>query len=387
MALSLYIHIPFCKSKCPYCDFTSGFKPEGEFFQDYPGLLIRELELAAEQTSGEKINTIYFGGGTPSLLSPKQLFSILNTIHQFFQLNSIETTLEANPENVTKANAKAWKEMGFDRISLGFQSMEEKVLELLGRRNTPKDNLQAFEILQKAGFENITVDWMASVRGENPDFTLKEILKLEPSHISVYQFTVEEKTLFHQKTAKGEYLPLSDADQMENYWKIADALKDAGYIHYEISNFAKSALTIGKHNKNYWDYGNYLSAGIGAAGFLWDSGRKTGRRWMNEILPKVYQAKIRQGFPPVGPAEDIDLRTAVRESIMLGLRKLEGINTADFKRVFGHEFYSVLPKGKLAKFNDFIFFNDAELRLTRKGIGVANAVIRELWDIINLSGK
>jgi oxygen-independent coproporphyrinogen III oxidase len=381
MAKSLYIHIPFCKSKCVYCDFTSGFRPEGHYFDNYTDYLIKELKLIKKSWPvDDSIRTVYLGGGTPSLLGLKDLEKLMNYIQYTFRVDSLETTLEANPEDVTAEMAAAWLSMGFNRVSLGFQSMENNILGLLGRRNTCRNNLESFEILRKAGFWNISVDWIASVRGENIDIDLEEILKLGPEHISVYQLTIEDKTLLSQKVKKKEYVPVNDEESVDIYWKIADGLGKHGYSRYEVSNYAKGPEYFSRHNLNYWDYGEYIGAGVGAAGFLFgDSGKAIRTRYSNTGTIKEYFKSLDDGSLPIELEEEISRDAAVREFIMLSLRKTDGLDFKLFNGLFQSDFFEIIDREKLEKLSGFLEITGESIRVTREGLNVLNRIIQEVW--------
>jgi oxygen-independent coproporphyrinogen III oxidase len=382
MPKSLYIHIPFCRSKCIYCDFTSGFKPEGPYFENYTGYLKKELELIKTQLSADyAIQTIYLGGGTPSLLGLKELENLMDYINKSFLVKSLETTIEANPEDVTAGKAEAWFAMGFNRVSLGFQSMENNILQFLGRRNTRKHNLESMDILREAGFRNISVDWIASIRGEDYAENLAEILRLKPEHISVYQLSIEDKTLLAQKVKKKDYVPVKDEESVENYWRINEDLSENGYTRYEVSNYAKGPEFESRHNLNYWDYGEYIGAGVGAAGFLYDD-KNYGKRYSDFRTPKEYFSHLDSGLLPVEFEEEISLDNAVREFVMLSLRKTAGLDFKRFRELFREDLFSLIARDKLSGLSAFLEVTDTSLRLTHEGLNVMNRVIQELWQLL-----
>lgn len=381
MALSLYIHIPFCSSKCVYCDFTSGYKPEEKLVRDYCAAVSRELEVFTGQYPGKtSLTTVYIGGGTPSLLDTECLNGLFGTIAKNCSGSRIETTLEANPGDVTPEKARNWMNNGIDRVSLGVQSMDDRILKVLGRRNTPEQNRRAMDVLRKEGFKNISVDWIAGVRGEDLKKNTREMLILGPEHFSVYQLSVEERTLLHQRVKQEQYEPLNDGESVESYWKSAEALTEAGYERYEISNFAKSAAFYSRHNLNYWDRGEYIGIGLGASGFIRDDASAGGMRWTNHTSFRDYFSALERMELPVGYLEKPDERTAMREFIMLGLRKTKGVRFSDFHRYFGRHLFSVIDQNKTLELNEFIQQDGEGLRLTRAGVNVSDRVIRLLWE-------
>jgi oxygen-independent coproporphyrinogen III oxidase len=381
--LSLYVHVPFCSSKCPYCDFTSGYRPDPEAVARYTAALCRELEIsAAEHPEKTSLSTVYFGGGTPSLLPLPELEMVLDAVRKNHSFHSpVETTLEANPDDVTAEKADAWKKMGFDRISLGVQSMEDEILEFLGRRNTASQNRKAVEILRKSGIKNISVDWICGIRGERNEVNMEKMFSLRPDHFSVYQLTVEEKTLLHRKTKTGEYEPLTDEEMLRSFWEIAGVLEQNGYSRYEISNFALNGFES-RHNRNYWDYGEYVGAGLGASGFLRGGPASFGKRWTNYATFREYYSSLEKGDLPAGFTENVSRETAYREFVMLGLRKTEGIRYRDFYSVFGRDFFSIFDEKKIRSLVETVLVDEKGLRLTKRGVDVSNRVIRDFWDAI-----
>lgn len=380
MSLSLYVHIPFCASKCVYCDFPSGYKPEPELVGKYVAALCREMEIfSAEHPDKNALTTVYIGGGTPSLLDEAGIKSLMESVRRNFSFRSVETTIEANPDDVTAEKAAHWKDAGFDRVSLGVQSMEPGILKLLGRRNSPEQNLKAFGILKDAGFKNVSADWICGIRGENNDTNIPAMMNLRPAHFSVYHLTLEEKTLLHARAGKGEYVPLNGGEVLDGFWRIAGELENAGFRRYEISNFALPGFES-RHNLNYWNYGEYIGIGLGASGFLRGTGGVFGRRWTNHATFRDYFSSLENGGLPSGFAENLGLETAFREFVMLGLRKADGIRYHDFFACFGREFHSVFREEKIRAMADTLTADGAGVRLTKRGVEVSNRVIRDVWE-------
>jgi len=366
--LSIYVHIPFCRRKCPYCSFTSGFKPSESSIRLYIEALCSEIDLFKKlHGSSDPVQSVYIGGGTPSLLPEAGLKILLDKLKSEFLLLNLENTIEANPEDITPEIAAFWKGNGINRVSLGFQSMEDNVLKLLGRCNEVLSNILAIETLRKAGFDNISIDLIACVRGENAVKNIRSVLDFNPAHISVYQLSIEDKTRLFADAASGKYRPLSDAVSLDHYRMIRHALWAAGYIHYEISNFALKEKYLSIHNMNYWNGGRYLGFGAGASGYF------EGIRWTNTASLKNYPLIISSGRLPRDFSEVIDKETAAREFIMLGLRKSAGIKEESFDALVNRITLS------LAR---FLKRENGHVCLTERGFEVSNRVITELWELI-----
>jgi len=261
--LSLYIHFPWCVAKCPYCDFNSHVH-RGELPQKhYIDLLIGELQQDAKRFDGREIQTIFMGGGTPSLFAPEMIALLLKNIHRLWPVASgAEITLEANPGAVERGSFRGYREAGINRISMGAQSFDPAMLKRLGRIHSPNDTHQAVADLCQAGFDNFNCDLMNQLPGQTVDqaqVDLKTLIELNPNHISLYELTIEPNTVF----AKFPPPPLSDAVSEQIHETSLALLKEAGYRQYEVSAFAKPACE-GRHNLNYWEFGDYLGIGAGA---------------------------------------------------------------------------------------------------------------------------
>lgn len=372
---SLYIHIPFCQSKCFYCDFASGIPPRADAIDAYIDAIVRELS----RYERHKLDTVYLGGGTPSLLPPRAMEKLCGAIRDKFDTGSvIEWTIEANPNDVTPELARVWKDCGANRASLGIQNMNPGVLKFLGRRNTPEDNVRAVDNLRAAGFDNVSVDWILSIDGR--DSGMKEFIGcFEPEHVSAYILSVEEGTPLRELVRAGKFSPQDDEESLRQYREAIDFLASAGYIHYEVSNFARGGKFRSRHNSHYWDYGEYLGAGMAAAGFR-----------LNEPGAESF-ARRRTNTPDFGKylagevahSEDIDLVTAKREFVMLGLRKLEGFAAEDYERLFGEGSFFIRGEGDVpGNLKKFLTFDEARLKTTRAGVEILNTVIGELWELI-----
>ena len=374
----LYIHIPFCLSKCPYCDFVSGIEPEPSLVDSYIRTLRKELSLYKDA----EISTIYIGGGTPSLLKAKHLDMLFNKINTVFVVDkTAEITIEANPGDINKTIAAAWKTLGINRISLGLQSMDDKILRFLGRRNTVSDNIRAFGILQETGFDNISADFILSVRGADLDTELQALLALNPSHISAYNLTIEEGTLLYELERRRDYIPLTDEEYIANYARCSEILNQAGFIRYEISNFAREKKFYSRHNLNYWNYDDYIGAGLSASGFIsipdYDPVRYT-----NFSDFKSYARKIRNTEFPYKFSEKILPYVAGREFVMLGLRKTDGFSLDEFKQRFGVSLFDLINRKDFDKMSEFIAEDNGYILLTPDGINIADSIIISIWELM-----
>ncbi len=340
--VGVYVHCPFCVSKCPYCDFRSvvdGSIPEARYTRCLGSELAAIVEKEGLHLRGRPLESIYLGGGTPSLFSPEAIASIINPIkNTFIPMEGIEVTLEVNPESAAYSKLEAFRASGVNRLSIGVQSLDEAILAALGRSHTAVHGLDAFRAGRSAGFDNIGVDLIYGVPGQSVGIwteTLKRVVDMRPEHISAYCLTIEESTPFYQKysTAEGKgRLPGEDAE-IEMYAELLRILKEAGYRHYEISNFALPGREA-VHNSRYWLGGDYIGLGSSAHSYLYYPG--WGRRWWNEPSPYEYMDKVEgQGAAACG-SEELTRGEAASEAIIVGLRMLErGVDGAAFKKRFG----------------------------------------------------
>lgn len=375
MTLGIYIHIPFCVKKCPYCDFTSftpGTIPEDEYVK----AVIREMEVRrkAEVEEEVKVETVYFGGGTPSLLSPKGVAYIIEKISETFILKEPEITIEANPGTVDFEKLRGYRDAGVNRLSLGIQSLNDRLLSVLGRIHDRKEALNAYEDARRAGFENIGIDLIHSKPGETlSDWKkdLEEAVSLRSEHISAYNLTIEEETHFFHMQEKGTLkLPPEEA-QAEMFTLTEEILERAGYEHYEISNYALPGFRS-RHNQIYWKGGEYLGVGVSAHSFL----RKGwGIRRANTSSLEEYFRLVKEKGKAITEEESLTKEKAMGEAVFLGLRMMEGIDLKDFKERFGiriEEAYSNVIKGLMEE--ELLKLEEGHLRLTEKGILFLNEV-------------
>ncbi len=369
--LSLYIHIPFCRKKCWYCSFYSVPLRE-ELRRGYLEALYREIDYysRSQLTSGSVIETIYLGGGTPSLLSPEEVDQILNKCSSTFHIASeAEITLEANPESLSRQKLIAYQKSGCNRLSLGVQSFNEHELQLLGRLHTGEQAIQCYHSAREVGFINVNIDLMGGI----PHQTRKSLLKslhtlaqLSPDHISFYLLELKDST----PPALTARLP--DEKAMERlYWTAADFLSDLGYQHYEISNFARPGK-VARHNLRYWQDKPYLGLGPSAHSYT------INRRFWNVSDVEEYVKLIKQQNSPIENQEGVTPHRRVEDALILGLRYLPGIELSRFYERYGvnilDRYHQELKSlGEMA----LIETTDDFLRLTRKGILLSNEVFQQ----------
>ena len=338
----LYLHIPFCLRKCPYCDFFSVVE-QGAAVADYVQYLGIDLQQAARDWPGP-VSTLFFGGGTPSLLSPDEVAGLLSQIAQQYGLTAdAEISLEANPGTVDPEKLAGYRQAGVNRLSIGLQSLDDKRLAQLGRLHDAATGLQAVHDARAAGFDNISCDLMFATPGQTPDelaADLDRLLALEPEHIAVYGLTIEAGTPFADRQARGE-LSLPDEDTyITTYRLLHERLSSAGYDHYEISNFARPGKHC-RHNRLYWQRRPVLGLGAGAHSFRADD-------WGSRLaIPNdltSYRADLQAGHNPARLIENFDRQGAMIETLYLGLRTADGVNDTAFAERFGCRVEEAFPQ-------------------------------------------
>ena len=369
----IYIHIPFCLKKCDYCDFCSRTDKSADEMLAYTKALCLEMRSFTERMKGRVADTLFVGGGTPTLL-PRDAWQMLaDCIFECFAVApDAEWTVEANPATLDAEKATFLRRLGVNRLSIGMQSAHDSELSQLGRIHRAKDLYEAVEAARKGGFENINLDLMFGIPEQSEESfsaTLDTALALSPSHLSVYSLQVEEGTPFYQKR---DTLPLPDEDCEDRMHAVLLAkMKEAGFVHYEISNFALQGKEC-RHNLRYWKRSDYLGFGISAHACL------DGVRSYNTDDFDAYL----QG--PCGVRECESVLTpeeAEYEAIMLGLRLGEGIAEEEFSSAFGHGFYARYEKA-LAPFirANLAVWDGKSTRLTKDGMRLSNAVLTELFN-------
>ena len=359
MPKSVYIHVPFCKSKCHYCSFVSYPKPELK--KDY--LKVLELEIGSVY-GGETLNTLYFGGGTPSIL---ELDELLNLIKHFNITPKTEITAELNPDDLSFGYLRGLYDVGINRISIGAQSFDDEILKLINRRHDSKQIIEAVENGKNAGFENISLDFIYGLPNQTKEMffdDLKRAVNLEVSHISLYGLSIEENCYFYKN--RPQNLPDDDI-QADMYLGAVELLKNAGFEHYEISNFAKSGFES-KHNLNYWNNEEYYGFGCGAHGYL------NGVRYGNKTKIEDYIEN-----PLKRNEERIETeKNRLEEEIFLGFRKMNGIDVSQINSKFGIEFEEKYFK-ILKKYEDLKLLEKTQngYKLTPNGVLVSNTILAE----------
>jgi oxygen-independent coproporphyrinogen III oxidase len=372
---SLYLHIPYCERKCGYCDFNS-HPIKGEQPEDYPAAILKEIEWAAKNVqSKQEVSTIFFGGGTPTSLPAEELANILNGCFRFFNIAAnAEITVEANPGTITPGYFEQVKSAGFNRVSVGAQSFIPHELELLERIHGPEAIGRTVEQAKSEGFDNVSVDLMFALPNqtlEDWDYSLKQAIQLNPNHISAYNLTFEPKTAFYSYMESGKMTPPDDERQLALFKHTLKTMAEAGYVQYEISNFAKPGKKC-RHNINYWNNGNYIGLGAGASGY-WN-----GKRRKNINSPVKYIEQTLKTGQAVDFEESPDQATSIGETMMLGLRLSDGINLGDFENRYGVSLSDQFPKQlNHLKSEDLIEMNDSHIRLSKKGFFLADSVILE----------
>ncbi|OEU76349.1 MAG: hypothetical protein BA869_05415 [Desulfuromonadales bacterium C00003107] len=332
---SLYLHIPFCRSKCPYCDFYSQVADQPQL-NDYVGLLLRHLAwLSDNQAFTAPLGTVFFGGGTPSLLAPGQVDAILQQLQRTVGLtDSAEISIEANPGTVDLARLQGYRQAGVNRLSFGVQSLKSGALRTLGRGHSPREAVRAVAWARQAGFRNVGCDLMFGLPSQSRDELLEDLfalLQLQPDHLSCYGLTVEAGTPFEEQQSRGA-LKLPDEDAFsEFYLTIHEQLTGAGFEHYEISNYAQPGHLC-SHNLAYWRRQTCFAVGAGAHSFM-AAGYGT-RRAVPADLQR-YRQHLKQARDPAETLETFDQQGAMAETLYLGLRCREGVAEEDFCRRFG----------------------------------------------------
>ena len=374
--LGIYIHIPFCKQKCFYCDFIS-YANQDKYFQKYVQALSKEINNFIDNNKIE-VQTIYIGGGTPSLIDAKYIEEILHIFEKRNLLKEAkEVTIEVNPGTVTEEKLRTYKNSGINRLSIGLQSTEDKILKQIGRIHCYDDFLNTYKMAREVGFKNINVDLMIGLPNQkisDVKNSLEKIIKLEPeppNHISVYSLIVEENTPIEQMLESGE-LELPDEELERNmYWYVKNFLELNGYKHYEISNFAKLG-NESKHNLDCWNQKEYVGFGVAAHSYI-DDVRYGNIGNVEEYIKNCENDEF--GKNKVIDEVENDIFSKEKEFMLIGLRKIDGVSIQDFKNKFGENPIFVF-KDELKKLVDenLLILDFDRIKLTNKGLDLANIV-------------
>jgi oxygen-independent coproporphyrinogen-3 oxidase len=376
----LYVHVPWCRRVCPYCDFNvyvwSGM-PE----RAYADAL--EVEVAAharEATwAGRRVGSLYLGGGTPSLFSPETIAAVLAAVRGSFEIASdAEVTLEANPGTVSRDRLTRYRTAGVNRLSLGAQSFDRAVLATLGRDHAPADTARAVEAARAAGFDNVSLDLVFGVPGgTGPRWAddLAQAVALAPEHVSAYGLTYEEGTPFHRWRRSGRLRPVSEDDEAAMAELAVATLEAAGLRRYEISSFARPGRES-RHNLGYWDGSDYLGIGAGAHSFAAEPA--PGRRWVNERLPARYLAAVGEDGTAVASEEHLSDAQARAEFVFTGLRRLAGVDVDAFADRFGRALDAAFPQLADLAGAGLVERAGRRVRLTTRGLAFADDVAARL---------
>ena len=366
---SLYVHVPYCSKRCGYCDFNTYTPSELDRDDQIDSWLQSAIKetVFARKILGEEltVDTIFFGGGTPSLLDASVVKEFLNNVSKHFTLKKdLEITLEANPDTITQSKAEDWRNAGINRISLGMQSSAKNVLQVLDRTHNPANVLTSVEILKKAGFDNFSLDLIYGTPGESLEDwsnTLKNAIAINPPHISAYSLVIEPGTKMGSQLSRGEIKAVSDDDAADKYQLAEKMLTENGYSWYEISNWAKDNKEC-QHNLNYWKGNNWWGIGPGAHSHI------NGVRWWNQKLPKNWRESLDQDQSPALARETLTNEQIRNEEVMLLSRLKTGIDKARFDQ----KNVEKLIKDKLI---NEVF---GKLELTLEGRLLADEVFRQL---------
>ena len=369
----IYLHIPFCKTKCIYCDFYSVTKRE-DSISEFIDCLVKEIELNKNKLSNYDFNTIFFGGGTPSVLTEYQLEKILNALHKYYNLNkNIEITLECNPGEINYEKLKGFRNLGINRLSIGFQSFNNDILKFLGRLHNAEQSIETFNAARKAGFDNINIDLIYDIPKQKLKDWKNDLFlgtSLHPEHISAYSLTVEQNTaLYSMVKNKKVYMPSETMDK-KMFLSTIEYLENKNYKHYEISNFCQEKREC-QHNLHYWKLNPYLAFGPGAHGF---DGKK---RWWNKKSIDYYIDSLKKNMLPIQSEEILTNKDSFNENIMNGLRLIEGLSTDKINLLIPHNFDNYIEK--IQKKWPYLKHKNQKLKLNKEGLLFADEIITDLF--------
>ena len=377
-AVGIYVHIPFCQSKCPYCDFYS--VTQLELIPDYLDALKKEMNMV--KTTGIRADTLYIGGGTPSLLSSKQMGSIVDWAAACFNLDpEAEMTLEVNPATATARDLQDYAAFGFNRLNIGIQSFNDQNLVMLGRRHSSSQALAAVKAGMDAGFTNIGLDLIFGLPEQTPNLWKKDLLqaiRLSPKHLSCYMLTYEPHTPLHNDMQNGRFVPLSELRTADLFRMTHDFLGAAGYEHYEVSNYSQSPRWRSRHNQKYWNFEPYLGLGPAAHGCLLPV------RWWNHRSLGDYLDDISKGKLPRADHENLTEEQQMIEALYLGLRQSDGIDYKRFQDRF-HIDFKLYFHTALDRFSaeGWLEMDIRYCHLTVEGMLFLDRIVDELVELIN----
>ena len=369
----IYIHIPFCKRRCIYCDFFSTTQSEKK--SAYVRALCRELEMRQDYVGGEEIETIYLGGGTPSQLTEEELKAIFSSIYHIYKVKTnAEITLEANPDDLTPEYVAMLRQLPVNRISMGIQTFQEETLKLLHRRHTATQAIEAFRRCREAGFQNISIDLMYGLPGETLETwkeDLRQAINLRPEHISAYHLIYEEDTALWKLREQHQVEEADEDLSVSLFETLIDRLKEAGYQHYEISNFCLSGMHS-RHNSSYWTGKKYLGCGPSAHSF-----NGVSRQW-NVASLEGYIKGVEEGELDY-EVEELDLYTRYNDYVLTSIRTCWGMSLSKLRSEFGEELYRYCMRMAKPHEDQGVLENrEGVLRLTLKGIFVSDGIMSDL---------
>lgn len=369
------MHIPFCKQACSYCDFY--FVTRTGYRSEFVDKLLDEIRSYRDSFyAGEKVESIYFGGGTPSLLNPAEVERIMKVLEETFQLELDEVTLEMNPDDVSRDYLEALLGLGVNRSSMGVQSFKPELLEFMNRAHDREEALYCLDLLRSAGFDTFTVDLIYGNPGQSLndlEQDLDKLLEFDPPHVSAYSLTVEPRTRLGKQVELGRIEPPEDEAVSEHFDLVVEKLSEAGIRQYEVSNFSKTGHEA-VHNSNYWNHRNYLGFGPAAHSFWWE---EEARRWKNSSDLRAYLEESPDQFQV--EEETLSLTELAEERLMLGLRTREGVSFEELENRYNYELsgqqHTYLEEktdeGKIEKTEDAFMF-------THQGLKIADTLILDL---------
>lgn len=370
--ISMYIHIPFCESKCYYCDFNSYREKNEGVIRDYIDALIGELDYYREELKDYQIDTIFFGGGTPSSIDSKYIVRILDYIRSNYNTASLEeVSLESNPGSLTKDKIKDYKKAGINRVSLGLQTTNNHLLEKIGRTHSYEDFLKSYKMLKDQGINNINVDLMFALPDQklrDVYLDLERVIELGVGHISYYSLILEEGTRLHEQAGEGRYRFPTDIEDRRMYHEIVRTLEENNYKQYEISNFSNEGFKC-RHNLVYWEIEPYLGIGISSHSNI------DGERFANTGDINRYIENLEQGKLSIDYREDIDKELEIAEYCIMGIRLARGINKDKFKARFKidiGDIYGDVIKKHIK--NGLLIEEEGNIFLSKRGKDLANLV-------------
>ena len=377
--ISLYIHIPFCTQRCSYCDFFFVTTRYGH--DKFTDALCLELTQTSRNFPNTSVSTIYFGGGTPSILSSQAIQKILKQIHGYFDVSQArEVTLEANPEDITARKLDELLNAGITRISLGVQSFRDEDLVFMNRCHNSRQAVHAAKLIQSAGFFSWSLDLIFGVPGASMQVwkdNLQHAAETGVPHISTYGLTVEPYTPLHKQVQQGLINVVSDEQASDQFETAIRMLENADFEHYEISSFARPRHRS-QHNTRYWYHLNYLGFGPGAHSFWRKDGQ--GRRWENIRNLRTYMELLHSGNSPVGSTESLTKRDLVREKIMLALRTSEGLDLDELQRFYDFNLTEHKQKElNVMELQGLLTWDQTSIQLTTKGMHMCDYLTRQLW--------